>query len=466
MKKISITLLFLIFGLFFHQKTYAIPIDIKGLDFKSDVRKSKEWAKDTFNQWEKELTSQQKEAIKRLNSEKELEHLNKFLRDFGSDLTDSVGFFIYKDKKEEYLRDDRELNKIINSKQAKLRQNTYVYTNSTFSDVNISIHNEIIKQGRIDLNIFREFRELASGGIINNYKIVSLTDSVGKPEEVIKWRILLPQGTPVGSLGNGELFLDKDAALSISKIWIINQKGKDFIRIDANLVNKNTIDSEISTITNKVNTDINQLVGFPKDTAFLDLRLKNELASITYNQIDKLIADLTSTVDPTIIKEVFTFMKSYDGKLIITDSSPAYLKESFYNNDISLEDFKMTQDSIGFYLINSKNLVMSVPKTFETTLKINQDGTFIHEFGHALDNYLGKSTLGMDEISNSEEFKKIFLEEGQNISPYAGSNPQEFFAITFMLIHSENEDYIKKVKEIVPKTCEFIDKCEQSIILK
>lgn len=438
-------------------------------DFKADKERAEKWAKESYHKWKEKLTKEEQKSMEILknpiDNQQEFYDINTTLKAFGGDVERRPIDQGHRPKTERYKKDIKNIEEALKRKEAKLNTNLYVYKNINFADF-AEMNEKDFKNadGTINREKFKELKFNLSFGKNQEFTTVDLSETQGKDSGLLKWRIKLPKGTPTGHINENQLVLDRDIGLEVTDSRIITQKGKEYIRVEADLVPKEKIDKKVRENVTKLNGEINQLLEQPSETEMIEFRLHNLAGSVISEQGRELFRDVGSQIDNEILKKVSHFMSEKGGKIIIADITPAAIKESFEPLDQTEANLDYLMTAGGVYNKFNKTIVLDAKNSFKYGAKLDS-GDFIHELGHATDYYAGElvSPGKNVSISGSSGFKKIFDVEKNNLTEYAKTNHREFWAEAFRLMHSKNPEDIKFVKEHAPQTYEFISKVLQVI---
>lgn len=153
-------------------------------------------------------------------------------------------------------------------------------------------------------------------------------------------------------------------------------------------------------------------------------------------------------------------------------TNPIDLDSEFMALPISAQEI-IEEDGYEFIVSDNNNLCYEVGDEFdgdsivngyitysEKTITLSHNGdeardAYIHEVGHAVDAHYGteyekETGTHIQLISNTEEFQKIFKEEGSLGTKYGSTSSAEFFAETYdLLVRGEPIAATPKANEFV-----------------
>ncbi|NBJ47155.1 hypothetical protein C6N01_13155 [Enterococcus faecalis] len=444
------------------------------IDHKTDKAGAKKWAEEKYKNWEKKISENKKAAIKNVIREKQSdvqkEQLTHHLQYLGGDLNN---FHVIAGSEQERLKkiyksDIDYMNRIFNIKEGNIQENMYVYKdispsfmfNLEFGKPDLGFDQKILKSyTTIDRESFLQLKSDLDYGSYSSYLVTNIAEETGGDNR-IKLRIFVPKGTPSAYDGNNRIIFDKNSRLEFRDLTIITQNGKEYIRINASLVEKSKIDNKIAKEKDQVNREFNLRTGIFGTRESIEFVFDGMASSISINEIGKELKIALDVMHPQLARAIFHYTHTENGgKVIFTDLPIWALSTSL---KIPIEN---NQDSAsGLYDRKSGNIYIRMPFSLNKhTLNPDSDpahNTIIHEVGHAFDTYYG-SIVGNTNgwISNSSIFQKIYDEEFDKLTVYGRENSFEFFAEAFRLYHV-SPDELKKA----PKTYEYINELINNII--
>ncbi|WP_242310430.1 ADP-ribosyltransferase [Bacillus cereus group sp. BfR-BA-01524] len=353
----------------------------------------------------------------------------------------------------------------------KIDKDIHVYKYLTAEEVGFK-HSELIEISAYDTKINRHsFKDLSENfkyGISVGYLDPYLTKKEEKFNGPILLDLKLLKGTHIGYLDtNGHIILPRNQGIIITNLSIIVENGKEKIKVEAELVDKDTITTKIETKENTINKHFRAAIEngtsshreneLPVETKLIKIVPNNLNASFAVNKAAILLHLLTQSIPGDLLIKTIEQMNP-KGALTITDIPWGKL------DNVIDQDFKKISDhTFALYDIDKKQIVLNLGTHKQLLYSLQTIGeddpapetpvqSLIHEFGHAVD------MLILNELSTTSEFKDIYTEEKDNIKieNYMKKNPQEFFASAFSYLFSPNTYYQERIKKEAPKTVTFI----------
>lgn len=446
-------------------------IQEKEQDVKENIKQEqdvKRWAEKYYKKWMGSLSSKQKESLNELkNPASEEYNINLLLKYTDGDVNRRP-LDVSIESTKRYKEDIEAIDQALSNPAGKTANKIDVYTDMDVFDLNNMDEKELIdpmNPNKIDREKLRIFKTNFTYGLSNNYLIVDLHEKQDGNTSILKWHIELPAGTNTGYLGNNQLVLQRNTGLEIGEIQVIDQQGKEYIRINAKLVNKDVIDTKIQMAQSKLNQSWNSLLKLPVNTEFFKFEVNNRYASSITEGALPTIHEMMSNIPNNLVQKVTNFMLEKNGKFILTDKFIRNTPEAYYPRK-PISDVLDRYDGIkGIFNEQNRTLIMTAPSTSVEGDHGMSVRTLTHEFGHAVDYYIA-SIIGMKErmaCSDHPLFKGIFQKEGNNLTEYGKTNAQEFFADTFMMIYSNNPNERTEVLQKAPETFKFINNLIQEI---
>ncbi|MGG1148180.1 ADP-ribosyltransferase [Bacillus wiedmannii] len=440
--------------------------DIFKADFAHDKIGAERWAKEHFNRWKNDLSSGQVKLFDELKTPAKPDeyHINRELKATGGDINrraiDEEGQTIEKEKTERYKREIDTIDKALRNTAGKTSNKMYVYKDMKLEDLNQTKETELvdsINPNIIDIEKLKDFKNNFNYGISSDYLIVNLSERQGGNNGILKWRIELPAGTHAGHLDEDRLVLQRNQGLEISGVTVINQKGKEYIRINAKLVTRDKINEKIQRTQSDLNKSWNEALGLPESTEFIKFELNDRYASSVIEGARAMLHEMGSNVPNNVIKNAVHYMLEKNGGFIFTDNGLGNLPESYHPADPTKQILDYYNNSKGSYNPENGTLILNgIIKSINGDVGMSS-GPFIHEFGHVVDNLAAKHIGSKAFISESAEFEKIFQKEMHNLTPYAKSNEQAFFAEAFRMRFSNDFKEREKLETDAPETSGFIN---------
>ncbi|AAM26117.1 anthrax toxin lethal factor [Bacillus anthracis] len=400
------------------------------------------------------LSEKEKEFLKKLKLDIQPYDINQRLQDTGG-LIDSPSINL--DVRKQYKRDIQNIDALLHqSIGSTLYNKIYLYENMNINNLTATLGADLVDSTdntKINRGIFNEFKKNFKYSISSNYMIVDINERPALDNERLKWRIQLSPDTRAGYLENGKLILQRNIGLEIKDVQIIKQSEKEYIRIDAKVVPKSKIDTKIQEAQLNINQEWNKALGLPKYTKLITFNVHNRYASNIVESAYLILNEWKNNIQSDLIKKVTNYLVDGNGRFVFTDITLPNIAEQYTHQDEIYEQVH----SKGLYVPESRSILLHGPSK-GVELRNDSEG-FIHEFGHAVDDYAGYllDKNQSDLVTNSKKFIDIFKEEGSNLTSYGRTNEAEFFAEAFRLMHSTDHAERLKVQKNAPKTFQFIN---------
>ncbi|MFC0616110.1 anthrax toxin lethal factor-related metalloendopeptidase [Enterococcus faecalis] len=448
------------------------------IDHKTDKEAAKRWANEKYKNWEKNLTKNKREAIKSVLIEKQSsvqkEQLNHHLQYFGGDLKN---FHVYpgssqEKMKKKYEKDIDAMDRALNIKEGKTEEILYVYKDVSSADIlNLEFGtpfsgiNEKLLNGFSNINreSFKQLEEDLIYGMSSSYLITNIAEEVGGDSR-IKLRIRVPKGTRSAYGGENKLIFDKNIGLEFKEFSIITQMGKEYVRVNADLVDKSNVDEKITVEKERINSDFNKRMNFVETKKLIDFDFKSLGCSIPLKEVSKELNTALNLMNQELAVSLYEhILIQKNGKIIFTDL-PIWSMTS----DVTMP-IENDKDRVGGYYAvkTSGNIYIRMPfglnKYNIDANKMHIHEVLLHESGHAFDYYYGLKVEGTNvPVSNSDRFTDIYNKEKENLTLYAASSVSEFFAEAFRIYHVSQDE----LKMLSPETYGFIDEIIHTVINK
>ncbi|PFA69399.1 ADP-ribosyltransferase [Bacillus cereus] len=420
-------------------------------DFEQDEEEAKNWGEERYIDWQEyHLTKSEKENLEGyVNNKETANKINDYLEDTRGEVLNNSPY-------------KAEIEMIDNSlKKERTDHSMYVYkrVNEEFFGLE---EGELRNGLTIDKESFVKFQKIhidhSSIIKINSYIEASLHGtSPNLPKEPsIYIKLLVPEGIHGGYIGNlqeerssNDFLINKGNAIQVLNASIINQKGKEYVKIDAKLIPQ----EELEKIINDSNQSLNEKLALDRRFPNLvKMDLTGRWATFSYLQTQEII-DSIKEIDKGLLldlqKRASRF--SMEPNLTITDYKPTeheafkhFEGQEKYDTALGIHNYDRGHETI---------------VSLENNLRYGEDYkiTTIHELGHAIDDLI------FDTISNSSDFKKIFIEEMDffpddgGTGSHAKSDEKEFFAESFAYFYSPDKGMKEKLEVGAPQTYKFIN---------
>ncbi|MED1305304.1 hypothetical protein BK704_10985 [[Bacillus thuringiensis] serovar konkukian] len=428
-------------------------------DFAHDKVGAEKWAKEHYKKWSESLPSGQIKSLNELKTPDNPENydINRELKFTGGDinrLPSDVPAL-----KDQLKLDIDRIDKALSHKEGKTPNKMYVYKDMKLPDLNNMKDEDLIDPThpyKIDTGKLKEFKNNFDYGILSDYLIVNLSEREGGNNGILKWKIELPASTNAGHLDEDRLVLQRNTGLEINGVTIINQKGKEYIRINAKLVTRDKIDERIKRTQSDLNKSWNEALGLPESTEFIKFEVNDRYASSVSEGARSMVHEMASNVSNDLIKNVASYMVEKKGGFIFTDIGLRHVPEAYAPKPPVMYTLDKFDNMKGIYNPFNRTIIMQGPSAFKEGYYGMNTDILTHEFGHVVDHYLGHFIYEGITISSLKEFGDIVDIEGNNLTEYGQESKLEFFAEAFMMMHSSNPEIRAKVEQNAPQTFKFI----------
>ncbi|MEV2287045.1 ADP-ribosyltransferase [Paenibacillus larvae] len=393
-------------------------------DFKKDREKAKKWTEENFKEWKNSLNSEQKKLLK---DSARIQKVNAELKKFR-------GRFIGDDS---IRKDVDKLDKALEDKSAKLDHSIRIYRNLTSEELGYAL-DSFYEKGKmtIDWEQYRQFSDDFKYGLIHDFMKANLTHHSKNRSYPILLDLKAPKGNSMGYLKEDKVFIDRNQGYQVNSIKIIVEKGREVIKVEAELISSTEVTDRIKAAQIRLNDKFTQELGIEKSA--LEFKINGFYSSLMTHRSELLLENLVSNVPRNIMVDTVKKMNR-NASFIFTDNSL-----DFHGGD---------GDEKGFYDSNYKTLTISINDKEHISKKDDDIITLTHEFGHAVDHLLFKKISEKDT-----EFIKIYEKEKNNITieKYIKQDSVEFFAGVFGYLYSPNPQHREQIQKEAPKACEFI----------
>ncbi|HHB1656611.1 TPA: ADP-ribosyltransferase [Bacillus cereus] len=423
-------------------------------DFEKNKDEAKKWAEERYSDWQERLLTrlEKEEIMDFMNNKEDAQQLNNYLEDTRGNIPETS----------EYRENIERLDKGL--KRVKTEQAMFVYqrvSEQYFGHEVGSFREDSIK---IDQTKFDEFKEkfIQNQGILkeNGYMEASLSGispNLAK-EPCIYIRLKVPQGIHGGYTGNlqgteggtHDFLLNRGYGIQFTDAKIITEKGKQYIKVEAELLTKEKLDRKIK----EYNQELNDSLDLTSQNLIL-LDLTGRFISSNYQKAQHIITTMKD-IDKTLLEYYSLGTTEYSAEPnfkwvdypVTHHRAFAHLKGKISNSGQPYDNLP------GLHLTdpwgNHDTIVnLSKYKNQDLMLLIS-----IHELGHAIDD------LGLSNISKQKKFFEIYNEEKDSgimdNTPSFKRNAQEYFAQCFAFYNLPHSDFHERLKVTAPKTYEFM----------
>ncbi|WP_271496993.1 anthrax toxin lethal factor-related metalloendopeptidase [Enterococcus sp. 5H] len=311
----------------------------------------------------------------------------------------------------------------------------------------------------LDNTKVEHLREFYRYGFLSDFLIGSATGNEPQVNGQFKVRIKVPERTPLVQVNNAidNLIINRNMGLEIESIRRITDRGREVLRVEANLISKEEVDKKIQKVKNNIDTIVADKIGDKYKLIAFDLSGKG--ASLISEQAEQMVSRFIDVIPLPILKEGISFMGEKGANIVLTDKKLGYVREALPVDILPSQEEKVFNEanrSAGRYNPYKRTIVINGHARGIVGNHMDPE-RLLHEFGHVVDNMRGQG-YSDDNLSNSAEFKVIFNEERDKLTEYGKTNIQEFFAEAFRLTYSTNLQKREHIKESAPKSYEFITK--------
>lgn len=351
-------------------------------------------------------------------------------------------------EKLDYLDDILNTDELFQNKVPKSSVKHTIYMNLSLKDLGFDANNYYDAQNRIDLEKFTSFIEQFQYFNFNGNLFGDLSQKKMSADERIRLKINVPTNTKILFLEDGRAILDRDIGIIVSRISIFSE-GRQYIRMDAEVVSKEDVYQEIKSDEAEINTMVQDKLGIDRND-LVEINAKSLISNYTAVKAKESINHLINSIPSDLLLQS------------INSKNNGSLKINFSDKILDGEDHV-----IGFFDHNNN--------TLNVKISCNNDNselyTVVHEFGHSVDyNLLGYGDVMHSQISS--KFENLYLKEKENLTEetsrivdfdehgngitYGSVNPAEFFAEVFANIYSSDQSRKELIWRQVPETCQYI----------
>ncbi|MCM3222912.1 hypothetical protein M3644_24420 [Bacillus cereus] len=428
-------------------------------DFEGKKEKAKEWAEVYFGKWVDELIeSERKEISDYVNDVKLANEMNAKLEATRGKIPDHS----------ELKKSIEEVDKAL--KKEKTNEPMYVYFRVQESF--FGLEDGSLRSGaKINLENFLEFEKdfvknqsiLKENGYINVSLHGESPSLLKEPSLYIQLKV--PEGVHAGYTGKfitkevtNDFLIERGQGIQIKKASIINQKGREFIKLEAELIKDGTLKNELEIHNKELN---NELGLSDKFAGLVNMDLTGRWITLNYMKTENIVQSIRN-IEKNILLELQkqAFKYSPEPNLIIADYKPTD-HEAFEH----LKGDPQYDNAFGLHLDNMGHAtIVSLDNTEEKLGKGEENHVTLHELGHAIDDLVFK------KISNELNFKQIyntekdFFPDDNGYFSHVKSSSDEFFAECFAYYYSLYTERGELLKKYAPQAYTFIKNLKTNII--
>ncbi|MGH0590525.1 ADP-ribosyltransferase [Bacillus mycoides] len=392
-------------------------------DFEEDHEKAVKWAEENFKVWNGILTAEQKQL---LEDTVRFQGVNSELEKFrGQPIKDeTIGKDV--DRMDEALKDSN----------AKLNSSVYLYKNLRREELGYT-PGSFYEKDKIKINReqFRQFSNDFKYGMIHDFMSANLTQHSGDQSQPILFHLKVPKGSSMGHLKEDQVFINRNQGFEVKSMKIITVKGREVIKVEAELVPATDVHKKVQNIENEMNADFKKEMGL--DGKAVNLSVDSFYSSRVAERSKMLFQVLIKQMPKKSLPKTISRMKK-DGAITFTD------------HDMTISG--KAKDTKGAFEKDSKSLWVQINHEGHNQKKDEDINTLFREFGRAHDNLL------FNNQSEKVNFKKIYEEEKNKIKidDSIKKNTEEFFAGVFGYLLSPDSGIRKQIVEEAPGTAKFI----------
>ncbi|PGY41527.1 ADP-ribosyltransferase [Bacillus thuringiensis] len=269
----------------------------------------------------------------------------------------------------------------------------YVYREITSNQLGYS-SNYFYEEGTniINRDKFLELQDHLNYGNFKGYIVAKLDPPTTNKQPAVL-QLEVPKNTAVGHINSNTVVLEREQGIEITDMQIINDKGKQIIKLNGKLTGKKT-QEKVQHTEERMNISLKELTGTDKKIVNLDIKGAFNMSHML-DRSEALMHQLVSNVPHSIITNTLKQLNP-TGAIIFTDRE---LNSSLFGY------------TLGNFSPDTKKVTLSLSKPFylEKLLGsaiiggMDQDiNTLIHEFGHAVDWML------FDKVSETQIFNEIY----------------------------------------------------------
>ncbi|WP_277996883.1 anthrax toxin lethal factor-related metalloendopeptidase, partial [Bacillus cereus] len=252
-------------------------------------------------------------------------------------------------------------------------------------------------------------------------------------------KLEVPKGIHGGYIGNfltkegaNDFLIERGQGIQINKASIINQKGKEFIKLEAKLITDEKLEDEMEKYNRELNNKLKENFISIEDHDLVQIDLSGRFFTKNYI-ISKLIIDSLAKIPSDFIDLINMSAQSHSDKPNIR------IIDDYINGEEKTEGIHYSDGEHATYI----------------SLRVSRNPiyTTYHEIAHAADDFL------FSFISLDEEFKELFKKESANFPEgwYGKTDEKEYFAECFALFYYSIETN-NNLKSKAIQTYNFIEK--------
>ncbi|MCM3222911.1 hypothetical protein M3644_24415 [Bacillus cereus] len=424
----------------------------KVYDFEGKKEDAEKWGQEQYLDWQhNKLNKDELKLIKKYSNDFRLsKQIDILLEKTRGKITDIDYYF-------------GEIN-LLDKALQKEKTNHKLYVYQRVDEEHFGYDKNFLKSGmEINHNNFEIFKE----GLVDNHAILNMhgymeTSLHGETSNLsqappIYIRIEVPEGVSSGYIGGvqenkGEnnFLLERGQAIQILDASIINQKGREFIKLEAKLIPKEKLKQVIEQYNEELNNELALNKEYP-DLIHMDLT--GRWITDYYIQTKDVVQSIKN-INHNLLLTLQKFAADIpDGTphLIIADYKPTE-HEAFEHMKGNPED----DNALGLHKTDGgHNTIVSLLNNI--IQEQDEHLTTLHELGHAVDDLIFKQISKGDVFNMIYQKEKDFFPNDGGAGSHAKSDVEEFFAECFGYYYLNN-DSREKLKNGAPTTYNFFEK--------
>lgn len=409
-------------------------------DFEKNKEEAKKWAEEHYREWQERLLTklEKEEIIDFVNNREEAQQLNNYLEDTRGNLSDISEY------RKHIERLDKGLKRVRNERAMFVYQRV---SEQYFGQEVGSFREDSIKINQTKFDKFKE-KFIQNQSILKENGYIAASLSGESPnlakEPCIYMRVKIPKGTHGGYTGNlqglegrtHDFLLDRGYGIQFIDAKIITEKGKQYIKIEAELLTKEKLDQKVEEYSKELNNILSKSdIITIEEHPLVNLKFNGRYPVDNFEK-SKSIIEAIKKIPPDFLD--LLNLRAMD----LSEEANLQIIDDYINGDKTLGGLHLGTESHTTYI----------------SLRVAKNPAFtaLHEIGHALDDMI------FDVISEKEEFTKLFDQESINFEEdwYGRENQTEYFAECFALYYYPHHIVNDELKRRAPQTYEFISNLE------
>ena len=423
-------------------------------NFKDNKRKAEDWREESRKKMKKEsnLSEDEKKIMDTLTdtresidiTEKILESdVNTMLSKTKGDLKRLESMPKLGDRLSQLTESVEKLDSAI-EKGFELVEPQVVHKSITVSSLGNDDFSRDVGTGEIDkkvMNIFKNLTELPYLGEMHQFGVYNLNSHNEENNNLVDLELTVPSGTKIVFREDGKVILPREKGLKIiegTSPTIINKNGKEYIKIEAELVELDEVNAGINKValdtTEKINAILENQGELSPPFSF---DFSGELGALAISNANKALIDTFTEMPPKLMRNIIKFMKEKQGEIIFTNS-PIPLSKKYSPDSTELKNDFSTNGKTNS---EHRTITIKVDEFGEETENLKR------EIGFVLDDFLA-AHKGPLSGSKSEEFQSNFENEKQYLpTPFGKQSPRDFWAEVTRMIHAPDAEYYDLLEE-------------------